>query len=111
MSFLSKLRGAFDWVPKPVARELWWFVLVFCVSGFFVGMSGGSPRMGKVGGTLVAVGTEEGLLDSLGYWALPAIFCAVYLVIIALRLLIPRIRDNFGAPGYTRWLSTRPQHQ
>lgn len=94
MSFLSSLRGAFDWVPKPIAREFWWFVLVFCVSGFFIGATGGSPRMGRIGGTMVTVGTEEGLLDALGYWAYPVIFGGIYVVVIALRLLIPRIRGT-----------------
>lgn len=94
MSFLGKLRGAFDWVPRPVAREFWWFVLVFMATGFIFGGTSSSPRTGGVGGVPGSLTGSEGPLDALGYWALPVVFVGVYVVVIALRLIVRRVRGG-----------------
>jgi uncharacterized membrane protein YhaH (DUF805 family) len=94
MSFLGKVRGAFDWVPRPVAREFWWFCLVCGLASIFLMVSGGSPRGGASVGSHSYPGASDGLLDPLGYWGLPIAFSGVYLVVIALRVVVPRLRGS-----------------
>ena len=57
-------------------------------------VTGGSPRGGGATGAHSFDGASEALLDPLGYWGLPVAFGGVYLVIIALRVVIPRLRGS-----------------
>ena len=58
-----------------------------------MGMSG-SPRGGSNWSPDAINVADGGLLDRLGYWGLPAIFGGIYIVIIALRVTIPRLRSS-----------------
>ena len=90
---MDGLRGAFSWVPKPVAREFWWLVLAGGLTMMALMGASGSPRTGTSSpGFGFQVGV--GWFDSLGYWGPPLAWIATYLLLVGIRLMVGRIRGG-----------------